>query len=308
MEEKMNRTEFMSRLTALLQDVPPAEREEAITYYNEYFDDAGEGNEAGVIAALGSPEELARAIRAGLFDGGNAGEFTESGFHSYEQRNKNQLMSTDGTQDGAQRTGSAFRGDSQNGAQAAGAGNAYGAYGQQTNGAGNAYGAYGQQANSAGTYGAYGQQAAGAGNTYGGYGRQTAGQGRPQKKPMTGGQIALIIVLAVLLSPVWLGVLGGLFGGGVGILAGLLGIFIAFLVVGVVLTVVGIALVIAGFVAMFGAPLGGLCMIGGGLIMVAVGLVFVWLMVLVVGTAIPALFRGCVNLCHRLFHGGGAKA
>lgn len=38
----MNRAEFMSRLTALLQDVPPAEREEAITYYNEYFDDAGE--------------------------------------------------------------------------------------------------------------------------------------------------------------------------------------------------------------------------------------------------------------------------
>ncbi len=303
----MNRTEFMSRLTALLQDVPPAEREEAITYYNEYFDDAGEGNEAGVIAALGSPEELARSIKAGLSDGGNAGEFTESGFHSYEQRNKNQLMSTDGTQDGAQRTGGAFRENSQNGAQAAGAGNAYGAYGRQANGAGNAYGAYGHQANGAGNaYGAYGQQANGAGGAYDGS-RQNA-QGIPQKKPMTGGQIALIIVLAVLLSPVWLGVLGGLFGGGVGILAGLLGVFIAFLVVGVVLTVVGIALVIAGFVAMFGAPLGGLCMIGGGLIMVAVGLVFVWLMVLVVGSAIPALFRGCVNLCHRLFHRGGAKA
>ena len=47
----MSRAEFMSRLTALLQDVPPAEREEAIAYYNEYFDDAGEGNEAGVIWA-----------------------------------------------------------------------------------------------------------------------------------------------------------------------------------------------------------------------------------------------------------------
>lgn len=270
MEEKMNRAEFMRRLTALLQDVPPAEREEAIVYYNEYFDDAGEGNEAGVIAALGSPEELARSIKAGLLDGGNAGEFTESGFHGYEQRNKNQLMSTAGRQEGEQ-------GNAQNGAQANGAGNAYGAYGQQANGGGNAYGAYGQR----------------------------NAQGIPKKKPMTGGQIALIIVLAVLLSPVWIGVLGGLFGGGVGILAGLLGIFISFLVVGVVLTVVGIALAIAGFVAMFGAPLGGLSLIGGGLIMVAVGLVFVWLMVLVVGTAIPALFRGCVNLCHRLLHRGG---
>ncbi len=310
----MNRAEFMSRLTALLQDVPPAEREEAITYYNEYFDDAGEGNEAGVIAALGSPEELARSIKAGLSDSGNAGEFTESGFHGYEQRNKNQIMSTVPEQEGAQ-------GDAQNGSQANDGGSVHGAYGQQADGGGNAYGAYGQQANGSGNaYGAYGQQANGGGNAYDAYGQQANGggsaydaygqrdaQGAPQKKSMTGGKIALIIVAAILLSPVWIGVFGGLFGGGVGILAGLLGIFIAFLVVGVVLTVVGIALVIAGFVAVFGAPLGGLCLVGGGLVMVAVGLVFVWLMVLVVGTAFPALFRGCVNLCRRLFHRGGAK-
>ncbi len=296
----MNRAEFMSRLTALLQDVPPAEREEAITYYNEYFDDAGEGNEAGVIAALGSPEELARSIKAGLSDSGNAGEFTESGFHGYEQRNKNQIMSTVPEQEGAQ-------GDAQNGSQANDGGSVHGAYGQQADGGGNAYGAYGQQANGSGNaYGAYGQQANGGGTAYDAYGQRDA-QGAPQKKSMTGGKIALIIVAAILLSPVWIGVFGGLFGGGVGILAGLLGIFIAFLVVGVVLTVVGIALVIAGFVAVFGAPLGGLCLVGGGLVMAAVGLVFVWLMVLVVGTAIPALFRGCVNLCRRLFHRGGAK-
>lgn len=282
----MNRAEFMSRLTALLQDVPPAEREEAIAYYNEYFDDAGEGNEEGVIAALGSPEELARSIKAGLLDGGNAGEFTESGFHSYEQRNKNQVMSTN------QQTGG------QNGAPTGGfQGNPYE---QQGN-------SYQQAGSTAGANGSYGQQANAGSNGYGSYGQQNP-QGRPQKKPMTGGQIALIIVLAVLLSPVWIGVLGGLFGGGVGILAGLLGVFIAFLAVGVVLTVVGIALVIAGFVAIFGAPLGGLSMIGGGLILVAIGLVFVWLMVLVVGTAIPALFRGCVNLCRRLFNRGGAQA
>ncbi len=288
----MNRAEFMRRLTALLQDVPPAEREEALTYYNEYFDDAGEENEAGVIAALGSPEELAKSIKAGLADGGNGGEFTESGFHGYEQRNKNQLMLTNGQQENAQGAGGTYQG----GTQGSGA---YGSYGQQANGAGSTYGAYSQQPSGAGgTYGYQQQAGSGQGNA----------QGTPQKKPMTGGQIALIIVLAVLLSPVWIGVLGGLFGGGVGILAGLLGIFVAFLAVGVVLTVVGIALVIAGFVVIFGAPLGGLSMIGGGLIMVAVGLVFVWLMVLVVGTALPALFRGCVNLCHRLFHRGGTRA
>ncbi len=234
----MNRAEFMSRLTALLQDVPPAEREEALTYYNEYFDDAGEGNEQSVIAALGSPEELAKSIKAGVSDGGNSGEFTESGFQSYRQESKNQIMSTD---------------------------------------------------------------------QHGSGGQGTA-QGRPQKKPLSGGQIALIVLLAVLTFPIWIGVAAGLFGGAVGLLGGLFGIFVAFLAVGVVLTVVGIALVVGGIVAMFGTPLGGLTLIGGGLITTAVGLVFVWLMVLVVGTAIPALIRGIVNLCSRLFHRGGEKA
>lgn len=246
----MNRAEFMSRLAALLQDVPSAEREEALQYYNDYFDDAGEGNEQGVIAALGSPEELAKSIKAGLADGGNGGEFTESGFQSYGQGNKNQIKA----------------------------------------------------------YGTYGQQGENTANAGGGYGQQEGRNGKQSRKQMTGGQIALIIVLAVLTSPVWIGVLGGLFGGAVGLLGGFLGIFVAFLVVGVVLTVVGIALVIAGIAAIFAAPLGGLCLVGGGLIMTAVGLVFVWLMVLVVGKAVPALFRGIVNLCSRLFHRGGEQA
>lgn len=262
----MNRAEFMGRLAALLQDVPPAEREEALQYYNDYFDDAGEGNEQGVIAALGSPEELAKSIKAGLADGGNGGEFTESGFQNYSQGNKNQIMSTDQPSNGAQTGG--FQGE------------AYGAYGQQGENASNA----------------------------GGYGPQEAMNGKQPRKQMSGGQIALIIVLAVLTSPIWIGVLAGFFGGAVGILGGLLGIFVAFLTVGVVLTVVGVALVIAGIVAIFAAPLGGLTLVGGGLIMTAVGLVFVWLMVLVVGKAIPALIRGLVNLCSRLFHRGGERA
>lgn len=287
----MNRAEFMSRLAALLQDMPPAEREEAIQYYNDYFDDAGEGNEAGVIAALGSPEEIAKSIKAGLSDGGNGGEFTESGFHGYEQRSKNQVMSTEQpTQDSA---GADTYGPQGN------------AYGQQGNGYGSQGNGYGPQGNAYGN--AYGPQ----GNSYGSQGPQGgagAEASRQPKKSMSGGKIALIIVFAILLSPVWIGVLGGFFGGALGLLGGLIGIFVAFLTVGIVLTVVGAALVIAGIVTLFAAPLGGMCLIGGGLIMIAVGLVFVWMMVLVVGTVIPALIRGVVNLCSRLLHRGGERA
>lgn len=288
----MDRAEFMRRLTALLNDVPPTEREEAIQYYNDYFDDAGEGNEQGVIASLGSPEDIAKSIKAGLVDGGSAGEFTESGFRGYEEQRKNEVMRTQdceekqaGQNGGQNAQGNFYNADSQ--------GSAYG--GQ--NGQGNAYGGPNGQGN---TYGG----SNGQGGRYG----QSAGNNPPPQQGMSGGMIALIVILAVLSSPIWLGILGGLFGGSVGLLAGLFGVFLAFLAVGVMMIVVGIALVVTGIVAMFGMPLGGLCLVGVGLILVAFGLVFLWLTVLVVGTAIPALIRGIVNLCRRIFHKGGAQA
>ena len=41
----MNRADFMKNLAELLADMSPSEREEAIQYYNDYFDDAGAENE-----------------------------------------------------------------------------------------------------------------------------------------------------------------------------------------------------------------------------------------------------------------------
>lgn len=38
----MNRAEFMAELTRLLQNIPENERVEALKYYDEYFNDAGE--------------------------------------------------------------------------------------------------------------------------------------------------------------------------------------------------------------------------------------------------------------------------
>lgn len=62
----MSRKEFMERLEELLRDIPDNEREEALQYYNDYFDDAGIENEAEVIRDLGSPEQVAQKLKAGL--------------------------------------------------------------------------------------------------------------------------------------------------------------------------------------------------------------------------------------------------
>lgn len=81
----MNRVEFMTRLASLLQDIPAEERREAMQYYNDYFDDAGEENEERVIAELGSPEKVASVLKEGI-DGESkeAGEFTDTGYHNYK--------------------------------------------------------------------------------------------------------------------------------------------------------------------------------------------------------------------------------
>lgn len=62
----MNKEGFMSSLEGLLADIPEAEREEALQYYNDYFEDAGWENEESVIRSLGSPKKIAENIKAEL--------------------------------------------------------------------------------------------------------------------------------------------------------------------------------------------------------------------------------------------------
>jgi len=82
----MNRIEFMTELAALLQDVPVVERQDAMKYYNDYFDDAGEENEQQVIEELGSPAKVASTIKADLGvqdasgQNGRYGEYSETGY------------------------------------------------------------------------------------------------------------------------------------------------------------------------------------------------------------------------------------
>ena len=66
----MNRTEFMRQLESLLQNISATEREEALQYYNEYFNDAGPENEQNVIEALGNPAKVAENIKKDIFGNG----------------------------------------------------------------------------------------------------------------------------------------------------------------------------------------------------------------------------------------------
>lgn len=113
----MNRIEFMTELAALLQDIPAIERQDAMKYYNDYFDDAGEENEQEVIAEFESPARLAEMIKTNLGMGSQGdpehsaesyGEYRETGYTDTRFERKEALA---GKQEaGKQNTGSGSTG------------------------------------------------------------------------------------------------------------------------------------------------------------------------------------------------------
>lgn len=77
----MKKETFLKELEYLLQDISDEDKEEALSYYRDYLEEAGSENEDRVIEEFGSPERVAAIIRAditgNLKDGGS---FTEKGY------------------------------------------------------------------------------------------------------------------------------------------------------------------------------------------------------------------------------------
>lgn len=61
----MRKYAYLARLEELLAALPTQERQEALNYYEEYFDAAGSENEEQTAAELGDPAEVARNILEG---------------------------------------------------------------------------------------------------------------------------------------------------------------------------------------------------------------------------------------------------
>ena len=58
----MTKKEFIERLERNLSALKAEDRENALAFYEEYFDEAGEGAESAAADELGSPEKLAEEI------------------------------------------------------------------------------------------------------------------------------------------------------------------------------------------------------------------------------------------------------
>lgn len=235
----MNRIEFMTKLQEELQSIPSDERDSAIKYYTEYFDDAGVENEQQVLSELESPVVIARKIKADL------------GYVKEEKAGQEEQGGTTGTNNSNGKT-----------AEEPGA---------------------------------------------------TKGKKNILDQKIYLGNLELpllaVIFIAILLIPVILPAISGIFGVLIGIVFGAIGIAIGFfaaavgiLVAGMAVTAWGISMMIAGMV------MNGVLAVGLGLILIGIGLLFAVLAIQLAAVWIPAGIRSLVNLIRRCCRKKPARA
>lgn len=263
----MSRIEFMRELESLLSDIPIDERNEALQYYNGYFEDAGAEHEEEILKELVSPARVAGIIKADLnlnSEGHeNRGYFTEKGFQDTVYTDeKFEIVKTakpvkeesTGRNDNQQKTGQDF------------SGYGGGASSQQSGTNGNGY------SNSSGA----------------------------NQKQTNNTNIALLVLLAVFAIPVGIPIVFSIFGVVIGVLAAIFGIVIGFGAAGVAMIFAGIVLFGIGIVQVH-VPFALLVMSGSGLLVFGLGVLFLLSSVLLCKKVLPAVIRGFVELCRLPF-------
>lgn len=120
----------------------------------------------------------------------------------------------------------------------------------------------------------------------------------PQKSSNTA-LIILAVIAAILLSPVWLGLLGTIFGVVFGFFATIAGLIFGFGFAGLICLFVGVILFFSGFPTILHNPLAGVALIGAGLVVTALGILFLLLTGWFCIGVIPWAIRCISNLVHR---------
>lgn len=226
----MNRIEYMTKLASLLQDIPEVERRDAMKYYNDYFDEAGEENEEQVIREFGAPEEVAENIKADL-----KGK-TEDITGSQQEQSSSQYQTQE----------------------------------QQK-----------QKSDQSSEY-QYGMS--------------------EKKKNDRIWEIVLIVILAIIIGPVLIPLVGGILAAGLAIVLTVIVGVIAMVIAGVAIAIAGIALVISGLIILLPQTAAGLALIGSGLMILVIGVIatvgfgklcaFIW----------DGIAKGITFLWRKIFH------
>lgn len=262
----MSRIEFMSELRALLSDLSVEERDEALQYYNDYFDDAGTENEASIIKELVSPAKLAATIKAGLNGRDEEeSEYSETGYTDTRFDTKDTPARKGGHAEG-------YRYNNKD--------KETGGYNYSGNSESEGYG-YGGQTGRTNDY------------DYGGH----------YEKPRDSKALKIVLIILIILigAPVVIPLAFGLLAAGIGILVSIAAVFIALLVAGGALVVSGIIMFVIGIANVAHSVPVALGVMGAGLLFSAVGAMLAVFMGWLFVKLVPPMFRWFVELCRRPF-------
>lgn len=221
----MNREEYMRLLAIALKDIPQSEKEEALQYYNDYFDDAGVENEQKVMNSLGSPAKLADSIQREFFTG-------ESRFESNRNPYEQPIYQ----------------------------------------------------------------------NTY-----ANAGDNTPKKSKMSGGMIALIVILTILASPLLLSIAAVLISIIITIFAVVLTVVAVVLAVILALICVVAACIMVAIALGAVSPFSAIVLVGIGIAAIGVSIFLIMAVVWLVGVAIPWVIKGIGKLFKKIFSKKGGN-
>ena len=274
----MDRAEFLNRLEAQLLDVPQAEREEALQYYEDYLNDAGDAGDFDILQELGTPEEVADSIRNGLGqDSSGVGE------RSYGSQSSRSGPAGENRQDSS-RSGQA--GDSGYFSE-----NGYVDREPQ------------KEELQRVKQPAHGDRSDADWQSTDSYAKDDSSAARRKQPP-----VWLWILLIVFAAPVVLPIGFGLLVAAISVLFALFITGIALLVCGIVCAGAGIWALIQAFTQIAAWPAAAMIGIGISLAAIGIGILLTLLMGWLIGKVVPTGVRALCNCLHRIVTRKGGRA
>lgn len=267
----------MEELKKLLSGISDEERDEALKYYEDYFEEAGSGNEEQVIQELGSPQKVAAMIKADLEEGSEkSGEFTEWGYtdERFEEKEtpatKEQADSETEDKTGA-REESHSRGYS-----------------------------YGVSENSRGY--SYGGNETGKGYTHKGNGTDVSGSG--EKAPWTSRTLKIVLTMLIIIAafPGLLPVLISILAVVAVLILAAASSFAVLVIASAALALAGICVTVIGSVSLIADFPTAMMTMGIGILLFVIGIILTAASVKLCLVMYPAMYRAVVNICRRIVH------
>lgn len=262
----LNRTEFMRQLDVLLQNIPRQEREEALQYYNDYFDDAGVESEKDVIEALGNPARIAENIKNDLYMNGVGFlenlELNGREVVKYEEKVSEQIESNVG-EPLEQATVRMSQKSTKTRME---------------------------------SYSTKKDSASEAAQDV----QKDSSKENDKKGILSSNMMPLFIILCVIASPVIVSIGGGILSA---IFVVFISWFVLILVAGIIaiaLILTGLLVLGIGAISMMSYTVSGIGLMGLGLLCVAIGLIFLAIAVVMAGVATPFAYTKIVEMLHKL--------